>query len=567
MALTRSLMTYQDAIDHLVFFFKANPSPEAQRDARRAIQSALDELANMHPWTYYIKSSRINFNAPITTGTVEYDHTGNTAGERILLLTGTSWPDWAPYGVIIIGQVQYQVAAKISESVLQLSISQNPGEDLDAGTSYTLMRDTYPLPADCISVDQFYTVESWRRLQFIHWREWLVAHRYNVTSSNTPYFYCVPSEAQILTKDGWKYRWEIAPGDTVMGYDPEGYGRYDNQRGGKLQWEPLLDVHSFPFEGNLYNVGEGNYRNELLCTRGHRWPVIDRRGSQRVRRVDELISGDRILLRGENSQEKFLRKSGFKDVLGHSRKKRMLPFRGGAISQVSYDGVVWCPRTPSGMWVMRQGDRVAITGNTIMGDPNFIGVMSARFYPFPDSAITGDFTYRGRSRPLNIESHNEGTVTISADSAIVEGSVSKFTSDLVGAVIRVSADGVDYPTGLDGANPFKEERVVMSVTDGDTLVVDRVFNNSLSDIKYRVSDPLDLEYGAMTNAFLRTAEHQIGIIRGFDPKILASLMAMREDAMVLALESDSRTSAPRSVDTEGYWSRRLAYMPVGADED
>lgn len=393
MALTRSLMTYQDIIDHLVFYIKANPSPEAQRDARRAIQSALDELANVHTWMYYVKTSRITFDAPQTTGTVRYVHTGDTAGERVLYLTGASWPAWSPYGSIIIGQVQYEVSAKISESAIQLSINTNPGADLAAGTDYTLMRDTYPLPPDCISIDQIYTVESWRRLQFIHWREWLVAHRYNVTSSNTPYFY------------------------------------------------------------------------------------------------------------------------------------------------------------------------------TLMGDPNFLGIMSVRFYPFPDSAITADFTYRGRSRPLNIENETAGKVTISAASTTVEGAGTAFTSDHIGSVVRVSADELNLPTGLDGASPYKEERMVMSVTDADTLIVDRVFNNSLSDVLYRISDPLDLEYGAMANAFLRIAEWQMAIIRSFDVETLAAVMSIKDEALVTALEADSRTSAPRSVDQEGWWSRRLAYMPAGADEE
>lgn len=394
MALTRSLMTYQDVIDHLVFYAKGNPSAEYQRDARRAIQSALDELANVHTWTYFVKTSRISFNAPKTDGTVRYVHTGDGAGERVLYLSdATAWPDWSPYGSIIIGQVQYEVASLISESAIQLSINTNPGADLAAGTDYTLMRDTYPLPPDCISIDQLYTVESWRRLQFIHWREWLVAHRYNVTSSNTPYFY------------------------------------------------------------------------------------------------------------------------------------------------------------------------------TIMGDPNFLGIMSARFYPFPDSAITADFTYRGRSRPLNVESEIAGLVGTSANSTTLVGADTAFTSDHVGSVVRVGSDGVSLPTGLDGASPFREERMVMSVTNSTTLIVDRVFNNSQSSVKYRISDPLDLEYGAMANAFLRIAEWQMGIIRSFDVKALGAMTRIKDDALELAVEADSRTSAPRSVDQEGWWSRRLAYMPAGADED
>lgn len=557
MALTRSLVTYQDLIDHLVFFAKGNPSPEFQRDARRAIQSAMDELANSHTWTYFIKQGRLNFDAPQTDGSVEYDHTGNGSGERVLTLTGASWPAWAPYGAIIIGEIQYQVATRISSTVIQLSINNNPGADLSAGTEYTLMRDTYPLPPDLISIDQLYTIESWRRLQFIHWREWLVAHRYNVTSANTPYFYCVPNEAEILTPDGWKGHWELKPGDQVMGYDPK-WGLLDKP--GRLLWETLLEVHTFPFDGELYDIGNGT-----LCTEGHRWPVLDKQRLQHVKKVEDLADGDRIFLRGRHAQEKFLRGTELHTAADNpSGVKQLLPIH-LPLKRVPYCGTVWCPQTPSGLWMMKQGKDTSITGNTIMGDPNFIGVMSARFYPFPDSAITADFTYRGRSRPLNVENVRGGSVSTSADSATLSGDSTAFTSDHVGSVVRTSSGAIDYPTGLDGANPFSEERVVMSVASITSLTVDRVFNSSVSGVKYQISDPLDVEYGAMLNVFLRISEHEMGIIRRL--KDLPALAAFKQDAILTAREADSRTSAPRSVDQEGWWSRRLAYMPTGADED
>jgi hypothetical protein len=107
--------------------------------------------------------------------------------------------------------------------------------------------------------------------------------------------------------------------------------------------------------------------------------------------------------------------------------------------------------------------------------------------------------------------------------------------------------------------------MIMSVESTSSLTVDRVLNNSLSDVKYRISDPLDIEYGAMMDVFLRFAEYQMGMLRRIQD--LASLKQFKDEALMLAREADARTSAPRSVDTEGTFSRRLAYMPTGADED
>lgn len=36
--------------------------------------------------------------------------------------------------------------------------------------------------------------------------------------------------------------------------------------------------------------------------------------------------------------------------------------------EVDYDGTVWCPTVPNGLWVMRQNGRAIVTGNSVQGD-------------------------------------------------------------------------------------------------------------------------------------------------------------------------------------------------------
>jgi hypothetical protein len=141
------LTTYKDLIDHLTDWCGANPGAEVQRDARRSILSGLRELMTAHRWSYYYQRGRLATVEPYDTGTIAYDHTGG-ASERMVTLTDGTWPSWAAFGSVVIDDVTYDVATRVSDSVITLTSTSNPGEDVAAETEYTLLRDTYPLAAD-----------------------------------------------------------------------------------------------------------------------------------------------------------------------------------------------------------------------------------------------------------------------------------------------------------------------------------------------------------------------------------------------------------------------------------
>lgn len=391
MTATVELMTYADVIDWLSDYQRGNPTAESYRNARRAIASAYRIFAHEHSWSYYIKVGRVCTEAPYTTGSVTYDFTGGTVERQLTLADGT-WPDWAAFGTVIFNNVQYPVGDRISDTVLQLHVDSAPKADITEATQYTLMRDTYTLPSDFIKLDQMYTPENWRRVDYVHPREWLVAQRYNVTSSNTPVMY------------------------------------------------------------------------------------------------------------------------------------------------------------------------------TLLGNPDFMGSMSVGFYPFPDTATTLDFVYYSRPRPLRVERERTGRVQVTAASDQISGleGETTWTSDLEGAVIRISqTDDEDYPTGREGINPYAAERIVSEVDDSDTITSDQQFFTSVQNARYVISDPLDVEPGVMTTAFLRCCEKELAhLLRWPDRQQTTQLYELALDK---AKNADSRSVAPRSVHTEAEWSRRLAYMPSGED--
>lgn len=169
---TVPLTTFSDVVDYLVQYIGDNGTQDALRDCRRSAIDGLRELAAAHEWSYYWTRGRVVTDAPQTSSTLAYDHTGG-AYERMVTIASGTWPSWAKYGVLVIANVPYQVDEAKSSTVLTLASSSNPGADVAAGTSYTLYRDTYPLPTDCLQLDQLINVTNSVPLRYEHPSAWL----------------------------------------------------------------------------------------------------------------------------------------------------------------------------------------------------------------------------------------------------------------------------------------------------------------------------------------------------------------------------------------------------------
>lgn len=71
-----------------------------------------------------------------STGTVVYDHTGG-ANERQLTLTSGTWPTWAKLpGRIFINNDWYSLDTRVSDSIVTLRITDNPGSDVSSTTFF-----------------------------------------------------------------------------------------------------------------------------------------------------------------------------------------------------------------------------------------------------------------------------------------------------------------------------------------------------------------------------------------------------------------------------------------------
>lgn len=376
------MLTFNDLVNHALAYL--GKDVKSSPDCKRAVLSAYRDIANMHEWSYFVHNFRMNTDARQSTGTITYDHTGG-AYERLVTLASATWPTWAAYGYLVIADVKYDIAARIDSTRIQLAEQSNPGADVAAGTTYSIERDTYPLPSD------------FKSMKVISWA------------------------------DGQLFPSFVDPGE----------------------WNSMTAY---------------------------------RRGSSRP------------------------------------------------------------------LWY------------TIYSDRNFFGLMGLKFWPPPDDVYPVDLLYLGRGRGLQIEKYAAGKATVAIDSTSVTGSGTSWTSKMIGSTIRLGDSVTQEPTGYDGQYPYIDERVVTAVASATALTIDAVSSQAFTGVKYVISDPVDIEAGAMESLLLREIEKHCRSI--YRMKATAEEPREYERAVLQALESDSRYSGPRRAGGDFGRYPRLSDMPI-----
>jgi hypothetical protein len=389
------LTTYKDLKLHVIDFLGGNPGGDVSRDARRAVQNGYRDLGAASNWSYFYQRGRVNTVAPYSTGTIAY-----TQATRTVTLNGGTWPSWAQYGVLVIGAVAtgtpvqqtgnvlYQVASNPTSTTLVLTSQTNPGVDIPAGTTFTLIQDTYPLPIDAMSCERMILLNNAYALTYEHVGLWM---------------------------------------------------------------------------------------------------------------------------------------------------ERQRIFHGPAMPRFY----------------------------TYRGDQSYYGAMAVSFFPAPDNAYPIDFIYKRRPRPLVVEDYNTGTASCVSGQFTLTGVGTAWTADMVGSVVRLSADSLNLPDGVAGSYPFAQQRVVMSWTSATSITVDQPWSQTLTGVKHVISDPVDMEDGAMLTALFRSIEYQISMTRA--QKRIADTQKLWNMALIFARECDSRNFAVESPGGSPAYPYRLAQMPRGPD--
>lgn len=163
----------------------------------------------------------------------------------------------------------------------------------------------------------------------------------------------------------------------------------------------------------------------------------------------------------------------------------------------------------------------------------------------PSTARTYTLMYDARPFPLLTEKHAPSGSTITTDGTTTAVGISSGfdSAKHTGSILRVSGNGQDLPSGKfgdrdDNINPFKYQRVIMSVTNATTVVLDTQIP-TLSAVKFTVSSPIDIEQNSMFTMFLRRIESEFAMLMKMKDKL--QYMAIAEKATRHAMENDSRT--------------------------
>lgn len=157
---------------------------------------------------------------------------------------------------------------------------------------------------------------------------------------------------------------------------------------------------------------------------------------------------------------------------------------------------------------------------TLLGDVEAMGRLMLRLFPYPTSAIDLDYTYKRNPRELLFDQYKYGTITTNATTTVA-GSGTDWTANMDGAILRVSYASAELDENANAGSqwfesmamspPFIYERRITAIGGANSLTVDSAIP-ALSGVRYEISDPIDIERGAMFSAFLRCCEWQLACI-------------------------------------------------------
>jgi hypothetical protein len=203
------------------------------------------------------------------------------------------------------------------------------------------------------------------------------------------------------------------------------------------------------------------------------------------------------------------------------------------------------------------------TAWTILADSNLVGSRAIHVWPYPSAAATYDFLYQRYPRQLRFTGYGSaegatGTVTGTAGAATISGTSTNWDATMEGSLIRFTS-GTTHPDGIDGLNPWTEQKVIVDVSSTTAGTLDSNLVNTYSAKKFRITDPVDLA-PHMIEAFLRCAEYQLAIKKQMTTVPRAAGLYTEE--LIRAFEADAVFTGPRVAGGGGTMAYDITDMPL-----
>ena len=209
---------------------------------------------------------------------------------------------------------------------------------------------------------------------------------------------------------------------------------------------------------------------------------------------------------------------------------------------------------------------------TIRSAPGLYGARALFVHGASDEDETYDFLYRRWARPLRYHGESAddyaGTISVTADSTTVSGDGTSFdTQRHAGSLLWIGDDASNVPTGWEGGStsiePYAEQRSIREVTDTSTLTLDAEATTTRSGVKYRITDPIDLDVAAI-DAFLVCCEAEFSRLAVLSGKSVArnirqDLEKSYERALTEAKGADNDVQQRQIVGEGTVIAQRLSY--------
>ena len=291
-----------------------------------------------------------------------------------------------------------------------------------------------------------------------------------------------------------------------------------------------------------YDHTGGTYERQATLTSGT-WPSWAARGILRIDSVDYDVQerkSDTVVTLSVNSNPGADVASSTTYTLSRDAYPLPIDFQSADQLRNVNKNWTWPSYVSPGEWLDAHSTQESSNDPrlyTIMADPEYYGTMAVHFYPPPSAAHNFDFLYQREPTPLVVNSHTTGTISVPQSSAIVEGDGTEFNSNMKGSVIQFGTS-TDQPTGIDGLKPYTEQRTVIAINSSTQLTLDAVVSNPHTAVKYRISDIVDIESGAMFEAFISLAELKLAQLMK-DDQIPIKDRTYR-DNLRLAMQADNR---------------------------
>ena len=210
----------------------------------------------------------------------------------------------------------------------------------------------------------------------------------------------------------------------------------------------------------------------------------------------------------------------------------------------------------------------------IRGDKKWPGRLVMSLFPWPYEFRSLDFIYKRRPRPLNNSLYTTGTVsgapatqvppppgTFDVSGQTLTGVGTNWGPGVVGSVVRLSPSTTVLPSSLlMGTNPATYESLVTEYLSPSSLILQDPLDQDYSGVMYTMSDPIEIEAGAMMNAMFRCVEKHIAQARTLKDKPSAQAQYIVE--LRAARAADSRSFMGRAVGDGESMQRRLRDYPI-----